>query len=81
MGKEIGIILFYPNTMHWGGGWGFEGGDPKVIHGSFLDHFAHCTSNYMPMLLFGLVNLFCVPCLNFEPFSVYVFLLDHFVCL
>ena len=31
------------------GGGGFEGGGPKVIHGSFLDHFAHYTSNYVPI--------------------------------
>ena len=38
----------------------FEGGDPKLIHGSFLDHFAHNASSYMPMLFVDLwINSMC----------------------
>ena len=33
--------------------------DPKVIHGSFLDGFAHCTSNDMPMLLLTYGSSLC----------------------
>ena len=33
-----------------------------MIHGSFLDHFAHCTSNHMPMLLWTCGSiLFALP--------------------
>ena len=31
-------IIFDPNTRQWRGG-GFEGGDPWITFGSFLDHF------------------------------------------
>ena len=31
-------IIFDPNTRQWGGGGGFEGGDPWITFGSFLDH-------------------------------------------
>ena len=45
-------IIFDPNTR-------FEGGDPKVIGGSFLDHFAHCTFNNMPMVLWTCGSISC----------------------
>ena len=47
-------IIFDPNTRQWGGG----GGSRVVIRGSLLDHswtildhFANCTFNFVPMVL------------------------------
>ena len=50
-GGDYGVIriILDPNTRQWGGGGGFEGGDPKMIHvhGSFLDQFADYTLRFV----------------------------------
>ena len=60
MGYVIQII-FGPNTRQLGGGGGLkvEVGDPKVIHGSFLDHSAQCTSDNMPLLFSSCGSILC----------------------
>ena len=40
-----------------GGGGGVEGGDPKVIHGSFVDHLALVYDHTSNDMSFG--SIFC----------------------
>ena len=51
-------IIFDPNTRQWGGGGVYGVGDPWITFGSFLDHFAHCTFNSVPMVLWTFASFF-----------------------